>query len=795
MDNESPNTSYEQKFGSKSRFSKMSDLHSRWLLVKDNTEEQRKKWENYMLAYRRYPYKRKDGGVDANFGQFRFKIDNAVDTFKSVLMDRKYWAKLIPKTAPDEATKTDWTNKMSKCWHEAFIRPWIEGIIQTHWDVFNMQMFMAGVAHFQNKGDVYPESVDTEMLYPDLGSSVLPAKWNICFLLKRISLYELYEKSKSGEEDGWNKEAIYALLDEKGGDARDALTPMEQLRIGTSSQVDTGQSVLVVIAYVKEYEVGSDKDKVTRYIFPESGYLAKKESYAGKKEDRYLQKVENYCECISQAVSIRTFHSFKEYWSGEGLSNGIYIACMQYDQTMNRAIRASLRKATMYFNSTNPDEQDKLRKMPDAEVVVLDPDTKIAQVTVSTELADLATTTKQLMFDTERGTGEALGMGSQNVRNRAITAEEQRANVMKETEMESTQLDIFILQDTYLVKEMVRRSLKVTSSEEEGDRLDEFKMKMNEYGIPEEAYKFENLLVESSYSLVGGSMGGRMQMIDKLIGYTRIKPEHVGVENAVRDGIATIVGYDSVDHYYPYGQKPDESEVQRAGTENEILDDPDLNPLNVQVLATHNHAAHSEMHLGDAENDIELAKLSVEQFKQVPFVAQPVILEKTHVRLRAVDNKLSHVEAHMQFLGLDPYMEPYVKAANKRMSRIRDVQQDVESLHKNNIQNFSTNNQQNAFLTQEQQLKLADMQMKLQYEKAMNDIALGKAVEQATLRQTTSEQKFMQNEAKFQQDMTHDQIEAGVDLDTKIKQESVALAASQQKAIQNANTPNKTGSN
>jgi hypothetical protein len=782
MDTDTPNSTYEQRFGAESRFARMYDLHSRYVLVRDQTKENRDKWENYMMAYRRYPYKRRDGGIDANFGQFRFKIDTAVDAFKSIVMEREFWAKLVPKLAPDAATKTDWTNKMSKCWHEEFIRPWIEGIIQTNWDVFNMQMFMAGVSHFQNKGDVYPESIDTEMLFPDLGSGVLPTSWNIAFILKRMNLNELYKKTKR-EADGWNKDAIYALLDEKGGEIRDSLTPMEKLRIGTKADLDTNQSVLVVIAYVREYSEGKSDSKVTKYIFPEAGYLSAKSKDQGKKEERYLCKVENYAKCISECISIRTFHSFKDYWSGEGLASSIYVTCMQYDQTMNRAIRSSLRKATMYFNSSNPDEQDKLRKMPDSEVVVLDSDTKLVQTTVSTELADLSMVTKQLMFDTEKGTGEALGSGSQNVRNRAITAEEQRSNVMREGEMKNAQTDIFILQDTYLIREMVRRSLKVTGVEEEGKALERFKMKMAEYGIPPEAYEYDNLLVESAYSLIAGSISARLQLIDKLIGLTRVKPEHVGVENAVRDGIGTIVGYDSVDHYYPYGQRPDESQVERAGTENEILDDPDLNPINVQVLATHNHPAHLEMHLGDAENDIELAKLAVEQFAQVPFVARPVILEKAYVRIRAVDNKLSHCEAHKQLLMLDPMMEEYAKVVDKRMRRIRAVQQDVEALHKNNIIKFTTDNQQNAFLTQEQQFKIAELQMTLDHTKAMNDVALGKAVEQAQLRQVTGEAKLQQSQEKFQQDMTQDAIQKQLELETQIAKESTALAAQKQKAI------------
>jgi hypothetical protein len=794
LEGDTPNSVYEQKFGAKNRFQKMYDLHARYILVRDQTEEHRQKWENYMKAYRRQPYQRKDGGIDANFGQFRFKIDSAVDAFKSVIMEREFWAKLVPKNAPDAATKADWTKKMSQCWHEEFIRPWLEGIIQTHWDVFNMQMFMAGVAHFQNKGDIYPESIGTEMLYPDLGSSVIPSEWGIAFILKRMSLSELYEKTKE-TDTGWNTEAIHALLDEKGGEVRDSLTSMERLRLSTDKQLDTNQSVLVVIAYVREYSKSKKDAKVTKYVFPESGILAAKTLNKDVKEERYLCKVENYCSCISEVIAIRTFHSFRDYWSGEGLSSNIFVACMQYDQTMNRAIRSSLRKATMYFNSNNPDEQDKLRKMPDAEVVVLDPDTKIAQVTVSTELADLSTTTKQLMFDTEKGTGESLSMGSQNVRNRAITAEEQRSNVMREAEQKTTQLDIFILQDTYLIREMVKRSLKVTGSEEEGESLERFKTKMAEYGIPEEAYEYDDMLVESSYSIIAGSISSRLQIIDKLIGYTRIKPEHSGVENAVRDGIATIVGYDTIDHYYPYSPKPDESQVERAGTENEILDDPDLNPINVQVLATHNHPAHMEMHLMDSENDIELAKLAVEQFKQVPFPARAVTLEKAHVRLRAVDNKLSHCEAHKQMLMLDEGMQDYVKAVEKRMGKIRTVQNDVEALHKNNIQAFVSDNQQNAYLTQEQQYKIADLQMKLDHEKAMNEVALGKAVEQATLRQTTAEQRVAQNEQSFAQDMVHDRVKTQAELEAMIQKESTALAAQQQKAINdNAQAKNKKGS-
>lgn len=791
---DSPNLVYEQKFGSKERFASMYDLHSRYVHVRDKTKEHREKWKNYLLAYRRTPYLRRDKGKDANFGQFRFKIDNAVDTFKGIVMNREYWANIIPLKAPDKATRTDWSRKISLCWHEEFIRPWIDGIIQTHWDVFNMQMFGAGIAHFENMGDVYPESLDTELVFPDLGSSVLVKDWEIAFVVKRMSLTELYEKSKS--DDSWNEQAIKDLLDYKGGSVQDSLTDIERMRLNTTEMTDTNQSVLVVIAYVKEYTKSKKNGKVTKYIFPEDGIIAKRDNSTDKKEVRYLCKIEEYAKCISEVLCIRTFHSFKDYWAGEGLSQHIYVACMQYDQTMNRAIRASLRKAVLYLNSNNPDEQDRLRNMPADEVVVLDSDTKIQQVTVSTELVDLAATTRQLMFDTERGTGENLSSGSQNVRNRAITAEEQRANTLREGEKNTTQLDIFILQDSFLVKEMVRRSLNVSSVEPEYKSLERFKMKMAEYGIPEEAYKYENLLVESSFSLFAGSITSRLQLIDRLLGYTRIKPEHAGVENATRDGIGAIVGYDMVDYYYPYGQKPDESQTQRAGTENEILDDPELNPINAQVIAVDNHTVHVEMHLMDAENDIELAKKAVEQFELVPFAAKPIAIEKAYVRLRAVDNKLSHTEAHKQFLITDPFMEGYVKDIDKRMSRIRNIQQDVQSLHENNIESFAKDNQNQAFLTQEQQARMVKMQQDIQYEQAMNDIALGKAVNQATLRQATAQQKFDQSQQKFIQEMIQQQVRNELELNGLIKKSSIDLAVQEQQAIQqNATSKDQAGGN
>lgn len=772
---------YELKFGSPERFSGMDDLHSRYTSIRDRMEEKMKEWKNYLKSYRRHPIQRKNGKKDANYGQFKFEIDNSADMFTSLVLSRPTWATIIPITAPDKKTKLDWRNKISECWNEEFILPWEEKVENTSYDFFDMQMFMAGIEFWKNKGDVYPENIPIEHVFPDLTAGINPKKWETLFVLRRESYSSLYRKLKDSD---WNSDAIQDLLQTEQNRTT-LLSDFEKLRLDTKSDETTDNTILLVYAYVKEYD-----GTVTHYIFPEDGIISARSKADVKKQEaekRFLLIRKKYCDHIGQIVAIRTYHRFKQYWSGESLADNIFVTKLQGDQAMNRILRSAIRSATTYLNSNNADTQEKLQQASDQELVVLDADVKVTQTSIQSNTADLFNAVRQLDFDTARMNRDYLPAGSQNVKGRAITAEEAGNQAMQAVEQKEKKTTLFIQQDQRFIEEIYRRSLLVSNGEKEYKCLERFKKKMEYYGIPEEAYAFENVMIQSTFSLMGGSMTARIQGTERLVSLARIKPESEGVRRAVVEAIASIVGYENVELYFPYKDEIEESDARRAGMENEILDNPNLNPLNAQVLAKDNHVQDLTLHIPDIENDLKILQGLVESHEQLPVSMKAINIVKMQEHTVAIDNKFSHCLAHLEMMSMDAGLAGYIQNFEAKLNQVRAPFISLQKIINQLIQAFGQENQENSFMTRSLQLKLQDQQNEVQYRQQLRDIGLGKSIEQAKLREITGKQKLENNQQKSIVDLETKKAMADIETNTTIKKASTNIAANAAKQQQKLN--------
>jgi len=774
---------YELKFGSPERFSDMETLHSRYTSIRDRMEEKMKEWKNYLKSYRRHPIQRKGGKKDANYGQFKFEIDNSSDMFTTLVLSRPTWATIIPLTAPDKKTKLDWRNKISECWNEEFILPWEEKVENTAYDFFDMQMFMAGIEFWCNKGTVYPENVPIEHVFPDLTAGTNPKKWETLFVLRRESYHSLYKKMDSSD---WNKEAIKDLLETEQNRTTN-LSEFEKLRLDTKSDETTDNTILLVYAYVKEYD-GS----ITHYVFPEDGIIsARSKTDTSKKEaeKRFLLIRKKYCDHMGQIVSIRTYHRFKQYWSGESLADNIFVTKLQGDQAMNRILRSAIRSATTYLNSNNADTQEKLQQTSDQELVVLDADVKVTQTSIQSNTAELFNAVRQLDFDTSKMTRDYLPAGSQNVKGRAITAEEAANQSTQAVEQKEKKTTLFIQQDQRFVEEIYRRSLLVSSGEKEYERLERFKKKMEYYGIPEDAYAFKNVLIQSTFSLMGGSMTARMQGTERLVQLARIKPESEGVRRAVVEAIAAIVGYENVELYFPYKDEIEEMDARRAGMENEILDNPNLNPLNAQVLAKDNHVQDLTLHIPDIENDLLRLEELVTKHQQLPSAMKAINVVKMQEHSIAIDNKFSHCLAHLQMMSFDQGMANYIENFQAKLTQVRAPYISLQKMIRQAIEQFGQENEDNSYMTKSMQLKLQDQQNEVQYRQQLRDIGLGKSIEQAKLREISGKQKLQSNQEKAIVDLETKKAMAEIETSTTIKKASTDIVTNAAKQQQKLNEP------
>lgn len=768
----------ERAPGAENRFAKMSDLHLRYTVSKDRMREKMEKWRNYWQSYRRYPIKRSHGRVDANYGQFKFEIDNEIATFQSLILNRPTWITIIPKDAPDKTTKMDWSHRISECWHEEFIAPWHEKAENTNYDLFDMTMFMAGIEFWPNKGTIYPENVQIETCFPDLLAGTNPKKWETFFIYRRMSYLQLQERYENDKDDKWDKNSLKDLLESKQNRV-DELTRFEALRLDTKETLNTENSILLLYAFVKEYD-----GKITKYIIPENGIIIAQQG-SSKIDDRYLFREENYCDHIGQVVAIRTYHRFKYYWSGQSLADDIFLTKLQGDQAQNKILRSAVRAATTFVNSSNADTQEKLQKIQDEEIIVLDADVKVNAQNIPANTTDLLNAIRQLNFDTDRQTRDTMPAGSQNVKGRAITAEEAGNQQLQSAERRSIKTDLFVQNDQRYGEELYRRSMKVTKAEDGGNALDRFKKKMEYYGIPEEAYEFDNVVINSSFSMMGGHMAARMAAGDKLIALTRIKPESIQVYRAKREAIANLTDYSQADYFCESPDQPiDPIQARFAGVENEIMDNSNLNPLNAQVFADDNHVFHlGKMHLPDIENDLKWIQQLLGQYIELPISAKAVYIYKFQDQLKASDNKFAHCISHLQMMELDGGLEAEIKFFENEMNRLRAAYTTLSKLMRQAIDQFAQETQANAYLTEENRLRIEDRQNEVTYRQQLREVGLGKAVDQAQLAQQRAMAKQQQQDTKAVQEAKQAEIRQGVEIDGIISRDAAKLAGQQSKNL------------
>ena len=156
------------------RFKNAYDLHSRFTTARDELKAKEVQWENYIKAYNRWPYVKKNGKQDANFGQFKFKIDNTVRVYLDLLTERQYWIRILPMNAESKDQQMDWSEKISSCWHESFIEPWMERTEHARNDVFDMVVFGKGIEYWSSQHCIYSESIPVTHVIPDKNAGMNP---------------------------------------------------------------------------------------------------------------------------------------------------------------------------------------------------------------------------------------------------------------------------------------------------------------------------------------------------------------------------------------------------------------------------------------------------------------------------------------------------------------------------------------------------------------------------------------------------------------------------------------------
>lgn len=770
----------EHPYTSSNRFTSPWELYKRYTDIRDSVrDEKAESWENFVKAYERWDYQRKNGSTEPNHGQFFFKIEKAKATFEDLAIEREHWAKIETYEGETESESSNWSREISKYFDKFCVKPWEARIANTQHSIFDMLMFCHGIEMWKDPYCPYPESVPVDRVFPDSNASMNPEEWDICFIEKRFTLVELYDEIKDEESlelKKWNKEAVIDLLKDASNSTTNTVdsSVIDSFRKGNISNEYADIEFVIIEAYVKEYDQEENGNRITVYTFPDIGAIKteSREIEDSLRKSDFLRCFPGYAQDHSCVFAVRNHQTHRSYWQCPSYGEMIYVACRFHDKSINKLIRGAERAIITFMTSEDANQQNRLANLDDEEVQVLNPSDDIKTQRLGVDINQLSQVLRQVMIDVEAGVGEDSIPGSQNVKGKAITASEAQIRASSSNSAQSNYIRSFIRRDTAIIKEIYKRFIEL---DESGDSfyekgLKRFIKKMKQLKIPKSAYEYDNVLISSTYSLNAGSPQQKVMAANMKLQLVRQYHNSTseGERRVIKEAIAALDSWDNVDYYLDNLGEIELSSVAKAGRENEIMNNAYLNRANVQVMSSDKHFSEIPVHLNDIEWSLNAAESLLYNIQQSPAQEVFIRLDEIADMLVGIENKSAHVLAHIELASREEQGKEKAKVFSQKLGVFQGRQQRLGSVLKGikekAIQSGGDSNMQNL----EYQHKAKMFQLEEQHAATMNQVDLGKSVQKTTANLDGAEERHSQQLRHKEQDQALSI--AAKTLDTQIKQ-------------------------
>lgn len=756
----------EGNYKQANRFEDPNDLRRRFdeIKLKNPIKEARTK---LIEAYDKLPTKNpRTKKLEPNHGKLAMKVDNQVSVFLDFLTESPERFKVNCLHA-DPLKKDEYARIISTNFRDIFFKSWENMFVEEAKAIFEMVMFSKGIMHWPEKIGYKSENVSVVDAYPNLSADMLSSSWELLFIRKSYTMVELYnmvfgDSAATNITKGWKKKAIESILENpKGTDTISGEGYLSKFNKGGITQSQCDEEIILLHCYVKEYNKDTKGNRISKYIIPEAAKFFPSESKKEAETNQYLFVDNSYCECISQVAVPRSSSVTRSYWDSPSFAELIYLACKIHDQASNAILRAVIRNMTLFLKSSNSDQADRLRVIGTSEVEVLDSDTELVQNQVRIPIQEATQMVRQIMFDVESELGSSQAIGSQNTKGYAITAKEAELKSLNEDKSIGTLIKSFTAIDRFWYKETYRRAIDHPSTEEK-KISDLFKKRMEFHEVPPEVYAPKNVVIEPVFAF-GGSRANKIQFAQSLYGAVSVNASSEAQKKAKRISIAAHVGEENADEFFNVSAETKNLffHQQKAGGENEDMDNPLVNPANIPVAKDDNHMIELVFHIQDYEFKLGAAIKMLETANQMPIIVKMGMIMAAKDIITAQDAKGAHIEAHFQYIQQDPTANvEMVKQFYDKFSQLRKSQDDIQAKVDKQLEDYMKENQQDVTMTIEQQHLQAMNQMTQEHAKNMNDIGLAKAIEQKKL----GAEKSLN---KSGQDIAHKEQVNQIELDKK----------------------------
>jgi hypothetical protein len=680
------------------------------------------------LAEKRLPWQ-----SDVNYGQLSFIVDNQKSSYYDVITERQACCTIKTKYGNEKERLVN-TENITTAFDQA-IREWPGYLYNAEQDLEEMLLYGKGIGMWDSPLGWMPEHVYlSDLLFPD---DIRIDFSNLEEFVRRVRLtpYELYKKIENraaAEAMGWNVDAAIDAIRFHRAFSNNRKTREDFFRTisesGFNWSLSVNQKIDLYEVYWREFDGTISKAIILQDYQPISDYINSNIKGAGKISDDDVRSQHGF-----MMLKIGLYKSWDEilYMLTDSVGSGLFqdiksqaesafVACRQYDFTMNSLVDAVRLNSMLMIEGQGPDSTKMLKQMEWLPISVMPDGAKFIQNRFQLPVAESMSFMQFFMGDMYRGMGQyrinaPTNSGGQRTKGEA------ELDAAESAKLSGTQIRRFNECQTLYFKQLYKRFVNAKSSDDGYEFVKKFYEILEELGTPKEAAAWKNITSIRSNLINGaGSPSFKLITAEKLLNITAITPANEGQENAVKDAIAALSGRDNVARYRNIKPSKIDDTARIIGFENAGMTDAFVNPANFPVFPTDPHIEHAVGHLQDLMMQLQMILQSVQQ-------GQPELAELSKA-VRSIKFKGGHIMAHVEYISKDPSKQDFLKQFMQGMNEAQKMADELQQIY---VQMAEAEAQKQGQPNSEEDIKLqylaAKSGIEIDTKKKLADISVGKA--------------------------------------------------------------------
>jgi hypothetical protein len=680
------------------------------------------------LAEKRLPWQ-----SDVNYGQLSFIVDNQKSSYYDVITERQACCTIKSKFGNEKERLVNSEN-IAIAFDQA-IREWPGYLYNTEQDLEEMLLYGKGIGMWDSPLGWMPEHVFlSDLLFPD---DIRIDFCNLEEFVRRVRLtpYELYKKIENraaAEAMGWNVDAAIDAIRFHRAFTNHRKTREDFFRTisesGFNWSLSVNQKIDLYEVYWREFDGKISKAIILQDYQPIADYINSNIKGAGKISEDDIRTQHGF-----MMLKVGLFNTWDEimYMLTDSVGSGLFqdiksqaesafVACRQYDFTMNSLVDAVRLNSMLMIEGQGPDSTKMLKQMEWLPISVMPDGAKFIQNRFQLPVAESMSFMQFFMGDMYRGMGQ-YRINAPTAGGKQRTKGEAELDAAESAKLSGTQIRRFNECQTLYFKQLYKRFVSSKSSDDGYEYVKKFYEILEELGTPKEAAAWKNITSIRSNLISGaGSPSFKLITAEKLLQITAITPANEGQENAVKDAIAALSGRDNVARYRNTKPTKITDTARVIGFENAGMTDAFVNPQNFPVLPTDPHIEHAVGHLQDMMMQLQMTMQAVQG-------GQPELADLS-LAVRSVKFKGGHIMAHVEYIAKDESKQDFLK---QFMGGMQEAQGMADQLQQVYVEMAQAEAQKQGQPNSEEDIKLqylaAKSGIEIDTKKKLADISVGKA--------------------------------------------------------------------